>query len=317
MSSIYTKQAYFEQKRFKASYGGPPGRIMRIPVHNDEPRRGDSQAAVVPIRQFCEVKKPDPETRSASFVRSGNVSVVTPPDDNLAECVTYKPLRGRAEERRLLDATFDCVPPQQRDDLRDKMRDVYMRKALDDEASVLLDSVYGDDGPGGQGCGDKRNFWINGNTGIDVDDDSLINGGSKDYLTCRGLLAAWNKICDHCSGDARTICYTTALALTCLKNDPDFERNGGSFLGGAAAAAAGDMAVIRGICVVAAPLPEAPACGARSFMFVPNVSFGLVSDDRVAVMDTPYGEKGLRFMASHIVGGVVMAERSTCRISHA
>lgn len=295
---------------------GPLGHIVRIPVHSEVLRQGTPQAAVVPIHQFCEVKKPDPVTRSMSFFRIDNASFNAPPDDKLAECVTFTSRKGRAEERRLPNVTVDCVPPQQLDDLRDKMHDVYMQKALDDEAAVLLNCVY-DDSPGGQGGGDKRNFWINGNTGIDVDDDSFINGNSKACLTCKGLFAAQQKIYDHGFGADHAVCYTTALALTDLNNDPDFERKGGRFLGSAAAAAAGDVATIGGMRVVATPLLTAPACGARSVMFVPDVSFGLISDDTVAVADEPYGEKGRCFAASHLVGGVVIAERSICRISHA
>ncbi len=319
-TSELSKWAHVKQDRFKKDYGWPLRSIVRIPAHNAVKRPGAPRAAVVPIRQFCEVKKPGAGTHAASFPHIGDVSFDTLPGDKLAECVTHTPARGKATMRRFLNMTFDRTPPRQHGDLDDKIRDVCLQGALDDEAAVLLDYVYDDDRPEGKGGGIKKN-WVNGNTGSDLDDDSFVAGNGEASLTCRGLFAARKKIRDRNFGADHAVCYTTAMALTDLKHDQDFARKGGLALGDGAASA-GDTAVIDGMLLVATPVLAAPAggtrdAGARSVMFVPEVSFGLISDDAVTVSCAPYGENGYRLAAHHLVGGAVIAADSTCRISHA
>ena len=318
-TSKLSKRDYVEQDRFEGR-GWPLRSIVRIPAHNAVRRPGAPRAAVVPIRQFCEVKRPGAGTHAASFTRLGEVSFDTPPDDKLAESITYTSARGTATTRRFLSMTFDFVPSRQHGDLDDKIRDICLQEALDDEAAVLLGCVYDDDRPEGQGGGIKKN-WINGNTGSDLDGDSLVAGNGEASLTCRGLSAAKKKIRDHGFGADRTVCYTTATALTDLKHDQDFARKGGPALGDGAASA-GDTAIIDGILLVATPLLAAPArgtrdAGARSVMFVPDFSFGVISDNAVTIRCAPHGENGCRLEAHHLVGGAVIAAGSTCRISHA
>ena len=319
MTSRLSKQDYVEQDRFEGR-GWPLRSIVRIPAHDVVRRPGAPRAAVVPIRQFCEVKRPGAGTHAASFTRLGDVSFDTLPGDKLAECVTHTPARGKATARRFLSMTFDRTPPRQHGDLDDKIRNICLQEALDDEAAVLLGCVYDDDRPEGQGGGIKKN-WINGNTGSDLDGDSLVAGSGEASLTCRGLSAARKKIRDHGFGADRIVCYTTATALTDLKHDQDFARKGGPALRDGAASA-GDTAIIDGMLLVATPVLAAPAggtrdAGARSVMFVPDFSFGLISDNAVTIRCAPHGENGCRLEAHHLVGGTVIATGSTCRISHA
>lgn len=318
MGLILCKQDYVEQ-RFKEKFRGLPRPIVRIPACGDVERPGAPLAAVVPIRQFCEVKKPDAEKCTASFIRAVKDSPAPPTDDGLVEPITLSSVKGTAKTRSLPRPTVAHIPPPRHGDLSEKIRDAYLRGALDDEAAMLLCCVYDDDRPGGPGGGSKRNFWVNGNTGRDVSDDSTMCGDAVDCLTCKGLFDAKNKILGHFNASL-TVCYTTTTALADLKLDPDFERNGGYPL--EAGAVAGDMALIRGILLVATPRLAAPTCGAhdagaRSVMFVPHKSFGLISDDKVIVTKERDGAGGCRLAARHLVGGVVICTNSTCRISHA
>lgn len=293
--------------------------IVRIPACGDAERPGGPRAAVVPIRQFCEVKKPDSVKHTASFLRAVEDSPAAPSDDGLVEPISLSFAKGTATTRSLPSPTVAHIPTPRHGNLSDKICDAYLQKALDDEAAMLLGCVYDDDRPGGPGGGSKRGFWVNGNTGHDVSDDSTRCGDAVDCLTYKGLSAARGKILRHSNANL-IVCYTTATALADLKSDPDFERKGGHPL--EAGAVAGDMALIRGILLVATPRLAAPACGAhdagaRSVMFVPNKSFGLISDDKVTVTAERDGAGGCCLGVQHIVGGVVIAVNSTCRISHA
>ena len=318
MGFILCKQDYVGQERFKEKFRGLQRPIVRIPACGDAKRLGAPLAAVVPIRQFCEVKKPDAKC-TASFIRAVKDSPAPPSDDGLVEAITLSFAKGTTTTRSLPSPTVARIPPPRHGDLSDKICDAYLREALDDEAAMLLCCVYGDDRPGGPGGGSKRSFWVNGSTGRDVSDDSTMCGDAVDCLTCKGLSAAKNKILGH-SNASLTVCYTTTTALADLKSDPDFERKGGHPLEGGAVA--GDMVLIRGILLVATPRLATPACGvhdagARSVMFVPHKSFGLISDDKVMVTKERDGAGGHRLAAHHLVGGVVIAVDSTCRISHA
>ena len=318
MGFILCKQDYVGQEHFKEKLHGLQCPIVRIPACSDVERPGAPLAAVVPIRQFCEVKKPDAKC-TASFIRAVKDSPAPPSDDGLVEPITLSFAKGTATARSLPSPPVARIPPPQHGHLSDKIRDAYLREALDDEAAMLLCCVYDDDRPGGPGGGSKRRFWVNGNTGRDVSDDSTMCSDAVDCLTYKGLSAARNKILGH-SNASFTVCYTTTTALADLKLDPDFEGNGGHPL--EAGAVAGDMALIRKILLVATPRLAAPACGAhdagaRSVMFVPHKSFGLISDDKVMVTEERDGAGGCRLAARHLVGGVVIAADSTCRISHA
>ena len=319
MGFILCKQDYVGQEHFKEKLHGLQCPIVRIPACGDVERPGAPLAAVVPIRQFCEVKKPDAEKCTASFPRIVKASPATPSDDGLVEPVTPSFAESTATTRSLPSPTVACIPPLRHGNLSDKICDAYLREALDDEAAMLLDCVYNDDRPGGPGGGSKRSFLVNGSTGRDVSDDSTMCGDAVDCLTCKGLSAAKNKILGH-SNASLTVCYTTATALADLKLDPDFEEKGGYPL--EAGAATGDMALIDRILLVATPRLAALACGAhdagaRSVMFVPRKSFGLISDDKVMVTEEWDGAGGCSLAASHLVGGVVIYANSTCRISHA
>ena len=315
----FSKQDYAGQRRFKTDCCWPLCQIVRIPTHGAVSRLGAPRGAVVPIRQFCEVKKPDAVTRAASFLHIGGISFDTLPDGRLPESPPTTSAKSTVTTRRLPRMTGGRILPQQRGDLNDQIRDVYLQEALEDEANLLLRCVYNDDRPNGLGGGSKQNFWVNGNTGSDVDGDSFIDGDAEASLTCKGLFAARKKIRDHDFGADYAVCYTTATALADLKCDPDFERRGGRPLD--AGVTTGDTAVIDGMLLVTTPLLAPPACGvrdagARSVMFVPNVSFGLVSDDMVTVTSGWDATSGYCHVGHHLVGGAVIAASSTCRISH-
>ena len=308
------KQAYVSENSVEGACGGSVIPVARIPATNAINWKGAARAAVVPIRQFCEVKKPNREN-AASFFHIDDLEFV-PLEEvgrNNATCHTAS---GVAAARSLPVVHARDVTPSQ--DLRDAVHAAYCQEALDDETSALLETAYNDDRPDGQGGGQKWDFWVNGQTGKDIIDDSSIDGGAGASLTCAGLFAARKKIEDADFGTEQLVCYTTENAIKNLGKDPDFtERR--DFM--PRVVAAGSVACVDGITLVAAsrlpPTRGARGAGVRSVMFVPHVSFGLISDDTIKVSEEWSGDHGCCFKAHHVVGGAVINVKSTCRISHA
>lgn len=244
-----------------------------------------------PIRQFCEVKILPPGTREAFFYDYGAVSFAAITEGAVIpdSSVTVRSAGGAtAPTGGRVQIPFSAIEETPIDLVTANNRSFALESVNQEQIEILTNTYNLDTGSTGDGTnrkakggGPKDGFWVNGNTGANIttaaSDNTLTSTAT---LSFAGLLAGKAVIETQGLDVANLILYTSVKSVNDVIKDPNLD----SYLSFSRpeVITEGVVEKVAGINIVktsaAAPLATGGvSTGVRAVLFIPGVSFGLVS----------------------------------------
>lgn len=321
------------------SYAGEAGSVSTVtgPPSNDFMRIMSEQVLVLPsgkvvtpIRQFCETKILPPGTKESFFYDFGAVTfndvteggdgtfdpgtatvVSSPVIRSAGTSTTPRGTRVTLGYSQVEESPIDIIAATNR---------AFALESVHDESKRVFASYNTDSGSSGDasnrkavGGGSKSGYWVDGNTGGALTTDVSGLGA----MTFAGLLAAKKKIADQGFDTSNLVMYTSNKAIDDIIKDPDLD----TYIGFSRPniITEGTIERVAGINLVrsTAISSSTQSGGFRSVLFIPNVSFGLVSGRDLTMEASRRNE----FQVIHVTGvqkinAVVKSVESTVRVSH-
>jgi hypothetical protein len=312
-----------EQKKATEVLSGPPAADF-IQTMSENVIVDPNGQLTTPIRQFCDTTVLAPGQKEGLFYDLDKVSFA-PVDEGgtgVAEsAVTIRSAGGSTSPRGALvnikyseveEIPFDVVA---------KLNEGYALESLIDETKDAVDTAYNDDtaNVGGdrkqKGGGVKTGRWVNGNDGTLNPTDT---GAGLGTLTFKGLLAAKQIINESGFRTPNKVTYLTEQGLTDIVQDPAID----SFIqfSRPLIIEEGTVERIAGTNLISSsevPLDGTGNNNARAVMFVPNVTFGLVTGrDLTMEAQRRNEEQVIKLTGTQKIAAFVKKVESSCRISY-
>lgn len=262
-------------------------------------------STVVPICQFCEVASWDGTPRTFVTLERG-VKWNIPLEHTDADAVSA---RAKARSLPAIEAAGVALNPEHP---HYGICQAYLRCSLVDEADALFDEACSGSRQAGAGRGPR---WIDGCTGADTGGDPVPPGGGNAGITLVGLQRARDAMAECGYDSGGIVCYTTRRALAGLENECASSGQQGSFSRIVDGAALVDNMLVVSNSSRGLQATDRNGGASRSVVFARSASFGLVSDDIVAV--SVQARPGpARISATHSAGGAIKNADSICIVSH-
>lgn len=275
----------------EAIAGPPSNDFMRI--MSEQVLVDPNGKVVTPVRQFCEVKILPPGTNEAFFYRYGSVSFqsitegIIIPDSTMTVASSggsTAPVAG------MVTIPFSAIETTPIDLVTANNRAFALESVNQEQIEVFINTYNVDTGSSGDGTnrtakggGTKDGNWIDGNTGAPyttASDDSNITSAST--LSFKGIMTGKTIINKGGYDISNLVLYTTVQSVQDLIEDPSLD----SYLSFSRpeVITEGVVEKVAGVNIVksSATPPvhsggSAPATAIRACMFIPGVTFGLVS----------------------------------------
>jgi len=299
---------------------------------------------ITPIRQYCEHKVLPTGTREAFFYNFHGVAF--PSTSELDSPVITEPTitSSRAELEPYgtrLDISYQKLE-ESSTTIIEATNTAFALESVNDENVAILDRVFDNSTL-------PKEHWVNGNTGEVITSDKDLK--ETDVLTLKGILKAKGKIQEQGLDDSNLVLYTTGKGIRDLVLDPDLD----SYIGFSKPAIITEETLERicGINIIRSgavpntpqiveetiPIPETywkrfkrvllfkkqPTKtitheiikGYHSCLFIPNISFGLVTGEDITMEAQRRNElQAISQTGTQRVSGVLKVPESTVRLSH-
>ena len=272
-----------------------------------------------PIRQFTDMKVLSPGQKEGLFYDIGKVkfAAVDEGGTGVAEqAVTIRSAGGSTSPRGALvnikyseveEIPFDVVA---------KLNEGYALESLIDETKDAVNTKYNDDtanvgGSRKQAGGGAKDNWVNGNTAADITADATALG----KLTFAGLLHAKTNINNAGFRTPNKVTYLSEKGIEDLVTDPGID----SFIQFSRPAIIEEGTAERVAGTNLVSTSELPTNGGndRAVMFVPGVTFGLVTGrDLTMEAQRRNEEQVIKLTGTQKIAAYVKMQESSCRISY-
>lgn len=307
-----------KQKKATEVLSGPPAADF-LQTMSEQVIVDPNGEFTTPIRQFTDMKVLAPGQKEGLFYDLGKVkfAAVDEGGTGVAEqAVTIRSAGGATSPRGALvnikyseveEIPFDVVA---------KLNEGYALESLIDETKDAVNTKYNDDtanvgGQRKQAGGGAKDNWVNGNSAADIAADATALG----KLTFAGLLHAKSNINSSGFRTPNKVTYVSEKGVEDLVTDAGID----SFIQFSRPAIIEEGTAERVAGTNLVSTSELPINGGntRAVMFVPGVTFGLVTGrDLTMEAQRRNEEQVIKLTGTQKIAAYVKMQESSCRISY-